>query len=331
MSVQVIRIIDISNSFSENTRNNYKMFNIDDAINALQIDINSFLNSQIINSLVSRFEIIGRDCIPYFDIEKIPEDKGDEYINEIAKSLMNELSTHSQKQFTRFCITYNTSSITHPGKSYHVYFPEYSTIKDEMKKFVNYYIDSKKEGYEYIDASVYSKDRLFRLPYQKGVNKSYDVVNLGDRYKDFHRIIVGTNQASDYIISNTATKERVFFSSIPNKYLLMKSVNIISGPYNKTDKKLNKVCDLLTSLLAEKEQTIKEEPKSVKQEEDPNEQLYNRTLAIRELLISYKLRNRYYSKVNELITYYENNKTFDGFRLPIKSIVMMLDIIEAKI
>ena len=320
-----VRYIDIENSFQESNKHNIKTTNINDFKNWLKNEIGTYGNKTKITSKVSRFEIIGNNCIPYFDIEGIPKDKGEIFIITIANNLMKTMSEHSKHKFSRYCITQNLHSLTHEGKSYHVYFPEFRTFRDEMKKFINHYVDMKLEGYEYIDTSVYSRDRLFRLPYQKGVNKTKNLNSIERRQIDYHFIIRGPVDPSNYIISNVEGKEMISFSNIPQKYAKMKSKNTISGPYNAAMEKMDKVCDLLTLALTKYED--KEKNKEMKTDED----YYNKSLALRELMIIGELKAKYEKILNEFIDYYETNKTYDDFRLPRASIDVILIIIESKI
>ena len=321
---QFARFVEIENSFAENTKRVWKTRPISELIKLTQDDIDRSHGKDVIYYTVSRFEIIGRDCIPYFDIEKIPEDKDDNYITTIVNSLMSKLSEYGKKTFTKYHITVNTSSITHEGKSYHVFFPEFSTLREEMKKFVNYYVDMKYEGYEYIDTSVYSKDRLFRLPYQKGVNKYPDCNQIEDRMKDFHRITDGEMKADEYIISNTRGKDRIFFITIPRKYSSMRTLNQISGPYTRTNQAFNKVCNLLVDALDTRN--------SEHQMLSKDEECYSKCIALRELISGVEPQNKRYSElINEIISYKDEHGSFDDFRLNIRSIEVILDIIQAKI
>lgn len=320
-----VRYIDIENSFQEGNKRNIKTANINDFKNWLKNEINTFGNKTKITTNVSRFEIIGNECIPYFDIEGIPKDKDDKYIIKVTNDLMKTMNEHAKHKFTYFCITQNLHSLSHEGKSYHVYFPQFRTFRDEMKKFVNYYVDSKLEGYEYIDTSVYSRGRLFRLPYQKGVNKRKDMNTIERRQIDYHYIIYGLGDPSNYIISDVEGKEMISFLTIPQKYAKMKSKNTKSGPYNSAIDKMEKVCDLLTLALTKYEDNGKN--KEMKTDED----YYNKSLALRELMIVGELKAKYEKILNEFIKYYEINKTYDDFRLPRASIDVILIIIESKI
>lgn len=316
MEGSFVRYIEINASYKENIKENWKTSDIASFISRLQDDIKEYKGTGN-----TRYEIIAQNCIPYFDIEKIPTDDENKMIYTIADELISKLSDCSKTRFTRYCITYNSHSMNHSGRSYHVYFPEFATRKDEMKKFVNWYIDHKFTGHEYIDSSVYSKDRLFRLPYQRGVINGDHSVEDNERKQDYHRIIYGFDNAADYIVSNTKDKQTVFFVTIPYKYVGIKSVNTISGPYNATVKKLDKVCDLLTTVITDN--------KGIPHIDD--KECYTKALALKELLFDEDVKNKYNKLLTEFIDYYNEHKSYDNFRLETRAINIILRIIETKI
>lgn len=329
---QKVKIIKINSSYTENKPTNHKFVPISEIINNIrQVKIGKDMkimdkntNSPLSNTM---FEIIGNICIPYFDVEGINDntDMNDHsYIISVAESLKKELSEMSKKEIKYYRITYNNSSHTHKGKSYHIYFPEWASYKDQVQKFVNWYIENKKLGSEYVDGSVYSKDRLFRLPLQQAVNNQNTDNDVNERSKDFHRFINvdDVNHLEDFIIGNVKGKTVITFPTIPNKFRKMKPKNVFSGPLV-LPKKIEDMCEAITTAITGKA------PAPITTDEN----IYSRAMALKELIDETdKSFTRYLMLVNEFIKYYkEHNNSYDGFRLTIESIGIILDMIQKKL
>lgn len=336
-SEQKIKIIAIKESYFENKPRNHKFVPISDIIDRIK-DVNVITTlgetSKVMgkdneHSFETMFEIIGNLSIPYFDVEGIndgTDENNHSLIYQIADNLKKELSEMSKKTINYYKITYNNSSHTHKGKSYHVYFPEWATYKDQIHKFVNWYIDNKKLGYEYIDGSVYSKDRLFRLPYQQAVNSNGVDNDVDERCKDFHRFLGGNEEfanIADYIIGNVKGKSVITFPTIPNKYQKMKPKNVYSGPFT-IPKKFEDMCEAITTAITGKTQQAAS---------TNDENIYNKAIALKELIDEdNKANTKYIKLINEFITYYkEHDNKFEGFRLTIESINIILEMISKKI
>ena len=157
----------------------------------------------------------------YIDIEKLPigGSKGivDNIANDIIayvkdnlklyKFVINDdkvsIDTNNNVDFndvkTDYVITYNRASSSHYGDSYHVIFPHvYIYHVEQVKSFMNDFISKHRQYIDYVDLSVYSTRRLFRLPFSKNVTNSYNY-NKTINSSDIHKPITGDNYI-DYII-----------------------------------------------------------------------------------------------------------------------------------
>ena len=155
-----IRIVEIKKTFKENKYTNHKT-----------VLLNPFSDQLLeLNKKTSIYEIIKKnDTIKFFmDIEKVPKE-APYLIFEIAEKFKNYMSTEHNINFTDYIVTINLESNTHNGFSYHViYDGVYSTIYD-VGAFVNDFT-LKNNFVDFIDNSVYTSVRLFKLPLQFGVN-----------------------------------------------------------------------------------------------------------------------------------------------------------------
>ena len=133
----------------------------------------------------------------YFDIENIPKEST-EMINDIIRDLKvfyeYKITTKSKefkkpdkiptKSKIKHVLTTNLAS-PHDGLSYHLIFYNYScnylTLKDSIKEFLHYYPEYSK----FIDLAVYSKDRLFKIPYSYGIKKGESIQLNTDNYHRF--------------------------------------------------------------------------------------------------------------------------------------------------
>jgi hypothetical protein len=113
----------------------------------------------------SIYEVLEKDIRRvYFDIEKIPFERKD-MIYDIIKRLAEFLEIDPND----YALTLNTGSRLHPGLSYHLTFP-YKTLASNILNLVRTFKLKYPEYTDYIDEAVYSKDRLFRMPDQYGID-----------------------------------------------------------------------------------------------------------------------------------------------------------------
>lgn len=117
----------------------------------------------------------------HFDIENIPKDKPD-LIDEIIQRIKNWFGLLDG----RCIVTRNLNSTQHPGLSYHVIFCGYRIKYDKLKLYVCCFKEHNRDIAPYIDHSIYSSIRLFRLPNQvkQGTNETPE---------DSHHIVYNTS------------------------------------------------------------------------------------------------------------------------------------------
>ena len=200
-----IKYIDIKHSFAENSYNNHKIVDINEFVNLITKDDDSY----------SIFEIIEnyKQVKMYFDIENIPTEN-DKLIFEIVKTLIIHLNEffnipNFETEKVEYIITENKHSHTHEGRSYHIIFCNVITNQYATLNYLKYYVTNKFIGNEYIDLSVYSKNRLFRSINQPGVDKN-------DRYgqllsDDKHFIIYPEKVNNDIIKESVITYPKTMY------------------------------------------------------------------------------------------------------------------------
>ena len=98
----------------------------------------------------------------YLDIEGIPFEE--KHVT-IVKKIINDFADFLDIDSRKVNITYNSGSTGHLGASYHVIF-DYKANYQLLKKVVITFKQLHPEYSKYIDESVYSCFRLFRLPFQ---------------------------------------------------------------------------------------------------------------------------------------------------------------------
>lgn len=340
-----IRCVDILESYNENINKNIKNVNIQYITNRILNDIKKMNN-------MSLFEIISSKCSPYFDIETIPYDKPSmillikdaiiktfrKYSNITINKSMRRNGITKEIYLTSYIITENKASTTHNGLSYHIIFPNLLTTQTKLKAFSHVLNRDYPEYARYIDQSVYSKNRLFRFPYQAGINPP--TKTKGRDIESVHII----KYAHVYCDTNL----NHYIESIDDEYTRFKLIQslIISDYHRKQASQLsfNYDRDTLTYIRGQtpKESTISLTTRRIKDEEikqiynknDKNiksitdDEIYNRCIIINELTTNELYKN----KLNEFIQYYnDNNKSFNNFRLTPTQINGLLSIIETKI
>ena len=116
----------------------------------------------------SVFEVIRTEEHKIFlDLEKIPVSQPDTY-QEIIDNFMEFADLNKQK--TGYVVTHNKGS-SHQGLSYHVIF-NVSITKFNLRCLVNQFKEHYPQYKDYVDSTIYTRNRLFRLPEQVGCNKT---------------------------------------------------------------------------------------------------------------------------------------------------------------
>lgn len=340
-----INCVDIAESYTENVNHNIEHKKVDDVIQRLADD------SKKINDK-SLFEIIPNSCSPYFDIETIPYDQP-KLIISIKDAIIKTLQTYGKIELPKkvmrkgitpnnlmssYIITINKQSLTHSGLSYHIIFPNLLTTQRLLKEFVYVLTHDYSEYKPYIDQSVYSKNRLFRLPYQAGINPP--TMSRGRDANSIHVIeyahflsSLSINKYIDYI-PNDSIDFGCIKSIIPaciisnHKYKQARYITFKYPEEITTYIKQQRPKAISQTTMYIKDENIKQVYKERKQARKlTDEDIYNKCVVINELTTNEAYKN----KVNEFIEYYKaNNKSFNNFRITLEQIHGILTIMETK-
>ena len=181
----------------------------------------------------------------YLDIECIPNDKP-EMINDIVTSFIAFMQLPSD---TKYTLTMNAASANHSGLSYHVILP-YAMDYLLLKRCVAAFKVKHPEYEKYVDQSVYSHNRLFRLPEQgkptgQGIdNDDKHVIIQGSMDDSFIQVIDGLPEIG------TIPKE-ILDIQIPHKQNGPKSNHInIDDKFAKIDNKIDTLISKIEELLS---------------------------------------------------------------------------------
>ena len=184
-------IIDIKYSFTENSKRHQKYVEASEIIETL--------NKRELIHTYSRYEVLNKRIRRvYFDIEKIPKENTT-LINDIIDSLKKFYCEKLGITEIEHVITYNYGSKTHEGLSYHVIFPKIAVDYSKQKLGVCEFVETEegKKYKEYIDTSIYSSSRLFKLPYYIGIVND----ELDEDHNNYHRFDSGVD-ARNFIIQD---------------------------------------------------------------------------------------------------------------------------------
>lgn len=164
----------------------------------------------------------------YFDIENIDEDKPN-LIYEIIEKICSFLNIDK----TKYALTLNKKS-RHGGLSYHLFFPYFGYIR-QLSNIVNSFCCLNQELINYIDTSVYSKNRLFRsIGACDLINNTHTERNL----ESFHELIFGNLE--DTIIQNTENCKEIKYDKFYSLYFKNKEYMKKKAKAPKSfDKKIN--------------------------------------------------------------------------------------------
>lgn len=227
-----IWVVDINESFYESSPRNWKRIECSDAFEEQP------------NYLISRYEVLkDRYRRFYFDVENVPKDAPETVDNFIK--LFNDFLIKASyiAEPMNYVKTLNVGSVNHEGLSYHVICYEYSADFIHQKAAVQAFLDSEegKQFEPYIDTSVYSKNRLFKLPYFVGIPKAED---------NYHAFACDDHDHEHYVIQHTINTEELILH-----YKLVKGKEGFSGP-SREEKKLNKKIEKVLKAVNAKVMTI---------------------------------------------------------------------------
>lgn len=288
-----IKYIPIEKSFKENIKKNIKYAILPGYLGAIGVKDGTY----------SLFEVLSSDkyFIFYFDIECIPIDQPD-LIYEIVSTLSNFIEETSKINIGRFALTMNTNSSTHEGLSYHLYFPCYKTTQSNILGLLTQFLawEEYKKYSPYIDMSVYSHNRLFRSPNQKGIGKNGIV-----KENDVHRVQHG--DLSDCIIQN------VYYSKLFN-YTYTINTKTKIRKISKNDKYIKE--DFMKIVKA-----LNPNISSIQTDKD----IFNRIINI---INGSNLSENHMNFIQELIKYYDEHNNFTGYKLDLQCINALLNTME---
>ena len=182
-------------------------------------DIAEFTN--LLNQPGKVYEVLLNDPVRLFvDMDGVPLDKPN-LINEFINTFIKFMKSEFNVDIHNYALTCNNGSVSHPGFSYHVYFPEYylnnvHNCKYILLRFIDY--DREHKFYDYIDGCIYHYNRLFRCPNQ--YNAAREAIDEMDK----HNIIKGTIQ--DCVIQYTSNSQLL---NIEFDYNRVKSLCLKNG------------------------------------------------------------------------------------------------------
>ena len=290
ISVKYIRIKD---SYTENIRSNWKTYR------GLPEQFDYLVNQKS----TTTFEILqnGKNLRFYIDIEKIPFDK-DTLIEEIVFDLiefMKEKGLKNNLTVIDIAITENKNSISHEGRSYHVIMPVQMTQNLMKRLILNFVNDERYNKYiEYIDCSVYSNYRLFRVPNQIGFDKDHNRIE-----DNIHIPILDIKPYQEYLIQNVNRSIPMFYPTNLTTLTLeqKRKAAKMSGNINKYGLKVALDERLLASILS----------KANKPPEPASDEILTLIDTLRQ---KQTVSNRIIRFLDELDNYYEEKGNFDNYK-----------------
>lgn len=351
-----IKYIEISKNFTENKRENWKESSKGEYIAKLMKN----------DSQTSIFEILDDRVKIYFDIEKIPKEN-DKLIFDIVAKIISVLvdKTNIQRMMdVSYILTENLHSHTHEGRSYHLILYNTAMSKYNIKDFINYYISNKFVGYQYIDASVYTHNRLFRAVNQKGVSRFGDGLNDDD----VHKIIEYYDADKGMLYDNMPENEQIKHSIIQiydyteyviNCTLFLSRVERIKYRKETKNASQNKFSDgwrnkptikntfIFNNTPATEAATIvstaqqsaipspvipprpaQQEPTQEQIRANKEKQIYNNFVALQILFNISKPNNGCINFIDDVIKYYEINKTYNGYKATPEQLEITANILK---
>ncbi len=351
-----IKYIEISKNFTENKRENWKECNKEEYIAKLMKK----------DSQTSIFEILSDKVKIYFDIEKIPKEN-DKLIFDIVEKIIYEIvnKTHGVLCMNdiSYILTENLHSYTHEGRSYHLILYNLSMRKYDIKDFINYYIGNKFVGYEYIDASVYTYNRLFRAVNQKGVSRFGDGLNNDDVHKVIkyydavkgpsynmpeneqikHSIIqicdyneyftrcsltLKFSERMKYRKATKNTSQNKFSDGWRNKPTIKNTFIFNNTPTTEAATIINSAQQIARPSPVIPPRPTQQEPTQEQITANKEKQIYNNFVALRVLFNISKPNHGFINLVNDIIKYYEDNKSYDRYKLTCEQLEITADIIK---
>lgn len=153
--MQSITILPIQKSFTENSVSNYVRYgSVDECL--AKMNSENYCNYEVLGNTIRKL---------YVDVENIPI-SDENYIYQLISDLCKYLKIPET-----YGLTKNSGSTTHKGLSYHIVFP-YTLNYPIMEKVMDAFVTVHPQHNDYVDRSVYTNFRLFRLPNNRKENKN---------------------------------------------------------------------------------------------------------------------------------------------------------------
>lgn len=214
--VKNIDIDELMNNLeTRSTMTDNEIFNITSLYEILLFDI-SFpsINETNIHTLPRYINRL------FLDIEKLPYTNSEQTVNNIVNDFITYIKENlkiykynindddvniditniipfDELNFD-YVISHNSSSSSHIGDSYHIIFPNIHIYHSlQTKAFMSDFVNKYHQYSDYVDISIYTSRRLFRLPYSRNVSMNpRKKINKNDIHKtDFTK-----NEIKKYII-----------------------------------------------------------------------------------------------------------------------------------
>lgn len=304
-----IKFIRIQKSYLENKSRNYQTNNVLDYEDKIKFR----------NYYSSLFEVLSpfKPLKPYFDIEKIPIDQPNLIYN-IIDNLQTWFNKETGDELGEYILTHNKHSVSHDGLSYHLIFYERMAYQSEILNMLNNFLEIHPEYTTFMDGSVYSKDRLFRSVNQIGVDKKNNCLSP---HKDDIHIIVNKKQNDESIAQS-------IIQNTKNCTLIKHEFKSIKRPRSKHISYYSKTKPIQPTIIIHNH--INKEDDKYVPTNDPNKinidnEIYCKTFALN--LKRDQLNDYVKEYINELLEYYNQNKTFDGYKQTKEQILIILKML----
>jgi hypothetical protein len=305
--------VSILKSYKENRPKNVKK--LLDGTKLKEFIINSLLANyeqyeDNVNNKYSMFEIITGRVKIFFDIEKIPQEN-DNMIDEIINDIRKFVKETANIDLMNYGLTLNRGSCNHEGLSYHLVFTEYSIDVRKLKKLVTAFINTEEYSKykDVIDAGIYNLRRLFKLPYQYGVQRENESKSLND----YHEVVHGT--LIDMFITQVGNTRPFAF-----EYVGGKGGNEISG--GQPPSNLVKTVKSLINKLDDRFGKDEDAPKTIS-----DNKIIDMTMDLLTILSPESIHVKF---CNEIIEHFNKNNSLKTFRLTEQACAHILEMITEK-
>lgn len=304
-----IRYIKIQKSYSENKKKNYNYASIDNFV--------KLISTKNISSSI--FEVLrNEDLKIFFDIEKIPKDQTN-FIYDIIGDLKTWFAKETKQELGDFILTFNKDSNNHEGLSYHIIFFEWFTNMNNIRNLLNNFLEEHSEYVPYMDGSVYSKDRLFKSINQIGVNNK--TKKLSDSLDDIHEII---NKET-----NDETIKQSIIQNVNNSKLLEYNFKYVNRPKAKKISNFNnfkqKPVIIIHNHIGNNKEKDDQPVLQRATKETLDDDIYSKAFALKLKNVLNEYGKEY---IDNLLEYYNKNKTFDGYEQSKYQIMSILNLLE---